>query len=135
MPVTPVVVPPLAVGNVVSWIQLSVAPVFLLTAIANWTGRPPVSGTRLAALAVLWLVGRLACSISADLPAWIAVAADLAFPAALLAVAAHEIIAGKNWRNIVVMGPLSLFLVADLLMHLESLGWAVPSGLGWRPLH
>lgn len=105
---------------------------FLLTAIANWTGRPPVSGTRLAALAALWLVGRLACSISADLPAWIAVAADLAFPTALLAVAAHEIIAGKNWRNIVVMGPLSLFLVADLLMHLESLGWAVPSGLGWR---
>ena len=28
--------------------------------------------------------------------------------------------------------PLALFIVADLLMHLESLGFAVPAGLGWR---
>ena len=28
--------------------------------------------------------------------------------------------------------PLALFIVADLLMHLESLGFAVPTGLGWR---
>ena len=28
--------------------------------------------------------------------------------------------------------PLALFIVADLLMHLESLGVAVPAGLGWR---
>lgn len=38
MPVTPVVVPPLAVGNVVSWIQLSVAPVFLLTGVGAMLG-------------------------------------------------------------------------------------------------
>ena len=40
---------------------------FLLTAIPNWTGRLPVRGLRLAALAGLWLLGRLACLISADL--------------------------------------------------------------------
>jgi uncharacterized protein involved in response to NO len=28
--------------------------------------------------------------------------------------------------------PLALFIVADLLMHLESLGISVPTGLGWR---
>jgi uncharacterized protein involved in response to NO len=28
--------------------------------------------------------------------------------------------------------PLALFIVADLLMHLESLGFSVPVGLGWR---
>jgi uncharacterized protein involved in response to NO len=28
--------------------------------------------------------------------------------------------------------PLALFILADLLMHLESLGFAVPAGLGWR---
>ena len=28
--------------------------------------------------------------------------------------------------------PLALFIVADLLMHLELLGFAVPAGLGWR---
>ena len=105
---------------------------FLLTAIPNWTGRLPVRGLRLAALAGLWLLGRLACLISADLPAWLAVLADLAFPIALLAVAAREIIAGRNWRNLPMTAPLALFIIADLLMHLESLGFAVPTGLGWR---
>jgi len=105
---------------------------FLLTAIPNWTGRLPVRGFRLAALAGLWLLGRLACLISADLPAWLAVLADLAFPAALLAVAAREIITGRNWRNLPMTAPLALFIIADLLMHLESLGVAVPAGLGWR---
>ncbi len=83
-------------------------------------------------LACLWLVGRIACLISADLPAWLAVLADLAFPVALLAVAAREIITGRNWRNLPMTAPLALFIVADLLMHLESLGFSVPVGLGWR---
>ena len=105
---------------------------FLLTAIPNWTGRLPVRGYRLAVLAGLWLLGRLACLISADLPAWLAVLADLAFPIALLAVAAREIVVGRNWRNLPMTAPLILFIVADLLMHLESLGLPVPVGLGWR---
>ena len=105
---------------------------FLLTAIPNWTGRLPVRGPRLAALAALWLLGRLACLISADFPAWLAILADLAFPTSLLAVAAREIITGRNWRNLPMTAPLALFIVADLLMHLESIGFAVPTGLGWR---
>jgi len=105
---------------------------FLLTAIPNWTSRLPVRGYPLAALGGLWLLGRLACLISADLPGWLAVLADLAFPTALLAVAAREIISGRNWRNLPMTAPLALFVIADLLMHLESLGFAVPAGLGWR---
>jgi uncharacterized protein involved in response to NO len=105
---------------------------FLLTAIPNWTGRLPVRGARLALLATLWLLGRIACLISADLPGWLAAAIDLAFPATLLAVAAREIIAGKNWRNLPMTAPLAVFLIANLLMHLESLNVPVPAGLGWR---
>lgn len=105
---------------------------FLLTAIPNWTGRLPVQGLPLAALAALWLLGRIACLISANLPAWLAVLADLAFPVSLLAVAAREIITGRNWHNLPMTAPLALFIVADLLMHFESLGFAVPAGLGWR---
>jgi uncharacterized protein involved in response to NO len=105
---------------------------FLLTAIPNWTGRLPVRGPGLALLAGLWLLGRLACLISADMPAWLAILADLAFPVSLLAVAAREIIAGRNWRNLPMTAPLALFIAADLLMHLESLDIAVPAGLGWR---
>ncbi len=105
---------------------------FLLTAIPNWTGRLPVRGSGLALLAGLWLLGRIACLISADLPAWLAIAADLSFPVTLLAVAAREIIVRRNWRNLPMTAPLLVFVVADLLMHLESIGLAVPSGLGWR---
>lgn len=105
---------------------------FLLTAIPNWTGRPPVQGRQLALLAGLWLLGRIVCLISADLPAWLTIIADLSFPVVLLAVAAREIILSRNWRNLPMTAPLSVFIIADVLMHLESLSVAVPSGLGWR---
>lgn len=105
---------------------------FLLTAIPNWTRRLPVSGRPLALLASLWLLGRVACLVSGVVPAWLAIAADLSFPAALVAVVAREIVAGRNWHNLVVVGPVTLLGIANLLMHLESAGIAVPAGLGWR---
>jgi uncharacterized protein involved in response to NO len=105
---------------------------FLLTAIANWTGRQPVSGALLALLAALWLFGRLVCLISAFLPAWLAAAGDLAFPALLAGAIAREIIAGRNWRNLPMIGAVTVLGIANLLMHLEAAGVSVPPGLGWR---
>ena len=105
---------------------------FILTAIANWTKRVPVRGFLLGTLAGLWLLGRIACLISALVPAWLAIIADLAFPALLVAVAAREITAAENWRNLPVLAPVTLLGAADLLMHLEAYGAAVPRGLGWR---
>ncbi|MDE8346377.1 MAG: NnrS family protein [Acidocella sp.] len=105
---------------------------FLLTAIPNWTGRLPVSGTPLALLAGLWLLGRIACLVSAHFPAWLAIVADMSFPVALVGVVAREIIAGKNWRNLTVVAPVSVLGIANLLMHLEANGVDVPPGLGWR---
>jgi uncharacterized protein involved in response to NO len=105
---------------------------FLLTAIANWTGRQPVNGALLALLVALWLFGRLVCLISAFLPAWVAAAVDLAFPALLAGVIAREIIAGRNWRNLPMIGTVTVLGIANLLMHLEAAGVNVPPGLGWR---
>ncbi len=105
---------------------------FLLTAIPNWTRRLPVSGWPLALLAGLWLLGRVACLVSALLPPWLAIAADLSFPAALIGVAAREIIAGKNWRNLPLVAPVTVLGIANLLMHLEAVGMSVPPALGWR---
>jgi uncharacterized protein involved in response to NO len=105
---------------------------FLLTAIPNWTGRLPVRGTCLAFLAILWLLGRTACLISAEVPGWLAAAIDLAFPVTLLAVAACEITSGKNWRNLTMTALLAVFILSDLLMHLEALNVPVPARLGWR---
>ncbi len=105
---------------------------FLLTAIPNWTGRLPVRGGPLALLGVLWLLGRVACLVSELLPFWLAVAADLSFPVALVAVAAREIVAGRNWRNLLVVGPVTVLGVANLAMHLETAGVSMSAGLGWR---
>ena len=85
---------------------------FLLTAIPTWTGRLPVRGRALALLAGLWLLGRIACLISADLPAWLAVVADLSFPVTLVAVAAREIIVGRSWRNLPTTVLLAGFIIA-----------------------
>jgi uncharacterized protein involved in response to NO len=105
---------------------------FLLTAIPNWTRRLPISGRPLALLVNLWLLGRLICLVSALVPFWLSVAVDLSFPAVLVAVAAREIVAGRNWRNLPMVVPVAVLGIANLLMHLEAEGFALPAGLGWR---
>jgi uncharacterized protein involved in response to NO len=105
---------------------------FLLTAIPNWTGRPPVSGGLLALLAGLWLLGRIVCLISSLTPVWLAIAADLSFPLLLVVVIAREIIAAGNWRNLPLVAPVIVLGIANLLMHLEADSVTVASGLGWR---
>lgn len=105
---------------------------FLLTAIPNWTQRVPVNGSPLAVLAGLWLVGRAACLLSALIPPWLSIAADISFPFALIVIIAREIISAGNWRNLSIIAPISVLGAANLLMHLEANGIAVPAGLGWR---
>jgi uncharacterized protein involved in response to NO len=105
---------------------------FLLTAIPNWTSRAPVAGTPLVVLVLLWLLGRLVCLISAMIPAWFAPVADLAFPLALEVIAARELFAVGNRRNYPLLVPVIVLAIANLLMHLEAMGVAIPFGLGWR---
>jgi uncharacterized protein involved in response to NO len=105
---------------------------FLLTAIPNWTGRRPVNGATLAFLAGLWLLGRVSCLISALMPPWLAISADLSFPLILVGVVAREIVVGSNWRNLPMIGAVVVLAIANLLMHLETVGAAWPTGLGWR---
>lgn len=92
---------------------------FLLTAIPNWTGRLPVSGWPLAGLAVLWLAGRLAILFSADIGGIAAAAIDVSFLVALAAVAAREIVAGKNWRNLRVLVVLGVLVAGNIIYHAE----------------
>lgn len=93
---------------------------FLLTAIPNWTGRLPIQGMRLGVLFGAWIAGRIAVTFSAFLPVWGVALIDLLFLALLVAAAAREIIAGKNWRNLRVLGPLGVFLLANLTFHAEA---------------
>ena len=94
---------------------------FLLTAIPNWTGRLPVNGWPLAGLSALWLAGRVAIFFSAKIGAIPAAVIDVSFLLALVAVAAREIIAGKNWRNLRVLGVLGLLALGNIVFHAEAL--------------
>ncbi len=106
---------------------------FLLTAVPNWTGRLPIVGWRLGALAALWLAGRAAVLVSANLSAGLVAVVDLSFPLVLATVTAREIVAGKNWRNLIVLGMLVVFSLGNALFHWESArGAYAAQGLGFR---
>jgi uncharacterized protein involved in response to NO len=105
---------------------------FLLTAIPNWTGRMPLQGGPLAALVLLWAIGRLGVLFSAVIGPLAAAIADLSFPAVFLAVIAREIAAGRNWRNLPMVAGLSLLLAGNLLVHLDALDIADTAMLGNR---
>lgn len=93
---------------------------FLLTAIPNWTGRLPVQGLPLLTLVLLWLTGRIAVFFSAE-TGWLAAAViDCAFLLAVAGAAALEIIAGRNWRNLMVLAPILALLAANILFHAEA---------------
>ena len=94
---------------------------FLLTAIPNWTGRLPVSGWPLAGLVALWLAGRIAILCSAKIGGLAAAVIDVSFLVTLAAVAAREILAGKNWRNLRVLIVLGVLIAGNVVFHAEVL--------------
>jgi uncharacterized protein involved in response to NO len=106
---------------------------FLLTAVPNWTGRLPIVGWPLAGLFALWLAGRGAVTVSQHLPPVAVAIADLALPVALGAVIAREIVAGKNWRNLMVLGMLAVFTAGNVVFHWEAARGDYPAhGYGLR---
>ena len=92
---------------------------FLLTALPSWTGRAPITGLPLAALFGLWLAGRVAVSVSSRVGYPLTVVLCPAFPVALAAVAAREMVAGRNWRNLKVLLLLAVLLVSQVVFHWE----------------
>lgn len=106
---------------------------FLLTAVPNWTGGFPIVGWRLAGLFSLWTAGRIAVLFSQLIPPLTAPMLDLAFPIVLGLLILREIIAGKNWRNLVVFVLLMVFALANGLFHYEALNGAYAAqGTGLR---
>lgn len=93
---------------------------FLLTAVPNWTGRLPIQGGPLAILFATWLAGRLAVTFSGLIGWQAALAIDAAFLLLLAAAAAREIIAGRKWNNLMVVGILSLLAATNVAFHVEA---------------
>ena len=93
---------------------------FLLTAIPNWTGRLPVAGFPLAALAALWAAGRVAVLTSAMIGRSAAAAIDASFLIVFAALVAREVAAGRNWRNLKVAGLVLALALVNLAFHVED---------------
>ena len=93
---------------------------FLLTAVPNWTGRLPIRGTPLAVLFAIWLAGRAAVASSALTGPLFTAAVDLFFLIALVAIAGREIVAGKNFRNLGVLGLVALLGAGNVVFHIEA---------------
>jgi uncharacterized protein involved in response to NO len=93
---------------------------FLFTAIPNWTGRLPIQGKPLLTLVLVWIAGRVAVTISADI-GWVAAfLIDASFLTLVAAAATREILAGKNWRNLNVVALITLLLTGNIAFHIEA---------------
>jgi len=98
---------------------LAVLTGFLLTAGQNWSGQPTPKGTYLAALAALWVAGRI---LVLSPWAWLAAAVNVAFPLAIATALAIALYRGRNRRNYFFVALLLLMAVAQLVVHLNALG-------------
>ncbi|HEU5283681.1 MAG TPA: NnrS family protein [Burkholderiales bacterium] len=91
---------------------------FLFTATPAWTGLPTPTGAPLAALAALWLLGRVLMLTG---PGWAAATADVAF-LLLAALALWLPLRRSRNRNQFFVGILILFAGANLAFHLAHHG-------------
>ena len=98
---------------------LAVIVGFLLTAGRNWSGRPTLTGAPLAALAALWLAGRILVLTPWG---WAAAWANAAFPLAAAVALAIPFLAARTRRNYFFVGLLALLSAAVLAFHLAELG-------------
>jgi uncharacterized protein involved in response to NO len=105
---------------------LAVVVGFLFTAGRNWSGLPTPTGARLAALAALWLAGRVLVLTPWG---WASALVNAAFPWAAAVALAIPFVRAGNRRNYFFIGLRGLLGAASFAVHLEQLGVvAVP---GW----
>jgi uncharacterized protein involved in response to NO len=109
---------------------LAVITGFLFTAVRNWTALPTPHGAPLAALAGLWLLGRV---LVLTRYGWAAAIVNTAFPLAVAVAIALPLIRSGNRRNLFLVGLLALLAGAVLVTHLVQLGAVdVPAWAGIR---
>lgn len=93
---------------------------FLLTAMPNWTDRPPLKGTPLLALLTVWLAGRLTVAMPWPTPLASAVI-DGAYLVGLATLVWREIAAGRAWDRAPIGVAISLYAAANILFHVLAL--------------
>jgi uncharacterized protein involved in response to NO len=95
---------------------------FLLTSVRNWTEMATAQGSSLAALTLIWCLGRILPFFpSALLPVLIALV-DLSFLPALIVAIGVPLVRRGERRNFIFLPLIAFFWLANLLIHLEILG-------------
>ena len=87
---------------------------FLLTAGQTWTGQPGVSGNKLMALAVVWLLARLGWLFG--LPVTLLIPLDLLFMLGVTGLMARMLWKARQKRNSPIIAVLALMTAADVLV-------------------
>lgn len=90
---------------------------FLLTAVAKWTGRPPVGGAPLVGLTLLWVAGRLLGWSGVD-QLVLLLLANSGYWLLLTLLVGREILASGNRRNRIVVVALSVMTGFSVLFQL-----------------
>ncbi len=93
---------------------------FLLTAVRNWTGRPTPTGTPLAALVTLWMLGRILLLTGFST---LAAVVDLLFLPAIAVSIAIPIVQSGSLRNLKIVAVLSGLALTNLGFHLAHLDY------------
>jgi uncharacterized protein involved in response to NO len=107
---------------------LAVVVGFLFTAGRNWSNQPTPTGGRLAALALLWVAGRVLVLTPFALAAAVV---NVAFPLAAAAALAVPFWRARNQRNYFFVGLLVLMAVAQGAFHAAQQGRLdLPGGFG-----
>lgn len=108
----------------------------LLTALPSWTGAAELRGAPLAALAVLWLLGRAAMLWSEAMPRTIAAVLDCGLLPALCVLLAPVLGSGRKRLFLWTLPPLLALAAGNVLFHValargsvEDAGWAIRLGL------
>lgn len=86
---------------------------FLLTAVANWTGRAPIRHGHLVALVVLWLVGRIGM-LWPEMHINLMILLESLFLPALAISLAMQLWKSQNWRNLLFIGLLTILWLCDM---------------------
>ncbi|MCC7463133.1 MAG: NnrS family protein [Gammaproteobacteria bacterium] len=98
---------------------LAVITGFLFTAVRNWSGRPTPTGPLLAAIAALWVAGRVLLLTSWSIAAAVV---NVAFPLSVAAGIGVPLWRARNRRNYFFVGIMLLLAGALACIHLAALG-------------
>ncbi|MGB1238324.1 MAG: NnrS family protein [Pseudomonadales bacterium] len=105
---------------------------FVLTAAKTWTGQETLSGWKLLCLIALWCLARLAMNLQA-LPVFVATLCDALAIIICGAWLAKMLMASKNYRNMIFLPILAVFLALQLTQHtaIAELAFAQSQALGF----